>query len=272
MLSGPLSDKNLDTAAVAPILCHGMAALAPEIRHGFFTRKGGRSVGLYRSLNCGLGSADDREPVLLNRGLVAAWMQARDGFLATPHQVHSTDVLFVGKPWQRNERPIADAVITNVPGIALGVLTADCGPILFADAQAGVVAATHAGWKGAFGGICENTIDAMERLGAKREHIVASLGPTISQSNYEVGPEFVDRLLALAAENARYLAKSATAGHAHFDLPAYIVDRLAGAGVKARWTGQCTYADSDRFFSFRRTTHSGEPDYGRQISCILIRE
>lgn len=257
---------------VAPILCHGLAQVSPHVRHGFFTRKGGRSIGLYKSLNCGLGSADDREPVLMNRGLVAGWMHARDGFLATPHQVHSTDVLHVTAPWPRNERPVADAVVTDVPGIALGVLTADCGPILLADADAGVVAATHAGWKGAIGGICENTVAAMEKLGARRDRVIASLGPTISQANYEVGPEFVERLLALDAGHGRYLAGSQRSGHALFDLPCFILDRLAAAGVDARWTGQCTYGDADRFFSFRRTTHRGEPDYGRQISCILIRE
>jgi polyphenol oxidase len=272
MLSGSMKTSDSADISVAPILCHGLAQASPYVRHGFFTRKGGRSVGLYNSLNCGLGSADDREPVLMNRALVAGWINAKDGFLATPHQVHSADVLHVTAPWARNERPVADAVVTEIPGIALGVLTADCGPILFADAEAGVVAATHAGWKGAIGGICENTVSAMEKLGAKRERIIASLGPTISRANYEVGPEFVERLVGLDAGNQRFLSASPRQGHAQFDLPAFILDRLAGAGVEARWTGHCTYADADRFFSFRRTTHRGEPDYGRQISCILIRE
>ncbi len=257
---------------LAPILCFGLGALAPQIVHGFFTRKGGRSIGLYDSLNCGLGSADDREPVLANRALVAGHLGVKDGHLATPHQVHSPDVLVVDKPWARNERPVADAVVTRTPGLAIGVLTADCGPVLFADAKAGIVGAAHAGWKGATGGVLENTIAAMESLGAQRENIIATLGPTISQRNYEVGPEFVERLLTLDKTNERYLAPSGKSGHASFDLPGYIVTRLEKAGTQARWTGQCTYADEPRFYSYRRTTHRGEPDYGRQISCILIRE
>jgi hypothetical protein len=256
--------------ALVPILDFGLGALSPHVAHGFFTRQGGRSIGLYESLNCGLGSADDREPVLANRSVVVSHLGARA--LATPHQVHSADVLLVEKPFERNERPVADAVVTRTPGIALGVLTADCGPVLFADAQGGIVGAAHAGWKGATGGILENTVAAMEKLGARRERIVAALGPTISQRNYEVGPEFVDRLLGLDPANQAWLVSSPKAGHAQFDLPGYILARLAACGVTARATGQCTYADAARFFSFRRTTHRGEPDYGRQVSCILIRE
>lgn len=257
--------------ALDPVTCNELGSFPDRVAHGFFTRKGGASTGLYKGLNVGLGSSDDREAVLENRARVASHLGARDGFLATPHQVHSNDVLLVSEPW-RGERPVADAVVTDVPGLALGVLTADCGPVLFADPGAGVVGAAHAGWKGATGGILENTIETMERLGASRSAITASLGPTISQQNYEVGPEFVERLLALDPENSRYLIQSPRPGHALFDLPAYILDRIAAAGVKARWTGQCTYADPGRFFSFRRTTHRGEPDYGRQISSILIRE
>ncbi len=257
---------------LAPILCFGLGALAPNIVHGFFTRTGGKSIGLYESLNCGLGSADDREPVLANRALVTRHLGVKDGFLATPHQVHSSDVLVVDEPWAKNERPVADAVVTSTPGLALGILTADCGPVLFADNGAGVIGAAHAGWKGATSGVLENTILAMEKLGARRERIVATLGPTICQRNYEVGPEFVERLLALDGENQRYLMPSPKSGHAQFDLPGYIVNRLEKAGTQARWTGQCTYADAARFFSYRRTTHRGEPDYGRQISCILVRE
>jgi hypothetical protein len=257
--------------ALDPVICEELGAFPDRLAHGFFTRKGGTSTGLYEGLNVGLGSSDDRQAVLANRAKVANHIGARGSFLATPHQVHSNDVLLVREPWG-GERPVGDAVVTDVPGLALGVLTADCGPVLFADPHAGVVGAAHAGWKGATGGILENTIDAMEALGARRERISATLGPTISQANYEVGPEFVERLHALDPENGRYLSPSARPGHARFDLPAYILDRLGAAGVDARWTGQCTYADPELFYSFRRTTHRGEPDYGRQISSILIRE
>lgn len=256
--------------APAPILCHGLASLSGNVTHAFFTRAGGVSEGIYRGLNVGLGSSDDREKVLENRRRVSAWLHSSGDFLATPHQTHSTDVLQVDGPWQ-GERPQADAVVTDKPGVALGVLTADCGPVLFAEPQRGVVGAAHAGWKGATGGILENTVEAMVRLGARRERITATLGPTITQRNYEVGPEFVERLLAIDPANAVYLAPSRNEGHACFDLPAYIVARLGNAGVRARFTGHCTYADEERFFSYRRTTHRGEPDYGRQISAILLK-
>ncbi len=257
--------------APAPILCEGLGSLSTRFAHGFFTRQGGVSRGVYEGLNVGIGSDDQREHVLENRARVAARL-GDCAFLATPRQVHSPDVAVVEAPWAPDEQPIADAVVTNRPGIAAGVLTADCGPVLFAEPQAGVVGAAHAGWKGATGGVLENTIAAMERLGAQRSRILATLGPTISQANYEVGPEFVDRLIALDPANRTYLTASKRPDHAMFDLPAYIVARLARAGVTARWTGECTYADSDRFFSYRRTTHRGEPDYGRQISAILIRD
>jgi YfiH family protein len=258
--------------ALDPVTCERLGALSPKLAHGFFTRKGGKSSGIYEGLNTGVGSGDHRDTVLANRALVSAHLGAPSGFIATPHQIHSSDVLQVRQAWKEGERPVADAVVTDVPGLAIGVLTADCGPVLFCAADGAVIGAAHAGWKGATGGILENTIAAMESLGAPRDTITATLGPTISQANYEVGPEFVERLLALGAANSRYLVASATPGHALFDLPAYILARLGAAGVMARWTGQCTYADPARFFSYRRTTHKGEPDYGRQISAILIRE
>lgn len=258
--------------AIQPILCHGLASLGAQgVAHGFFTRAGGVSQGLYRGLNVGLGSDDSREAVLENRAHVGRWLGVRDGIVATAHQTHSCDVVTVDQPWTLETRPTADAAVTNRPGIALGVLTADCGPVLFADAEAGVIGATHAGWKGATGGILENTIAAMERMGAKRERIAATLGPTITARAYEVGPEFVERLTGLDEGNRRFLSPSPRAGHAMFDLPGYIVARLETAGVTARFTGQCTYGDEGRFFSFRRTTHRGEPDYGRQISAIILR-
>lgn len=257
--------------APAPILCRALGGLSPRLEHGFFTRQGGVSRGIYQGLNVGLGSGDERGDVLENRARVAARL-GDSPFLATPRQTHSPDVAVVDAPWAPGEQPVADAVVTNRPGIAAGVLTADCGPVLFAEAQSGVVGAAHAGWKGATGGVLENTIAAMERLGADRSRILATLGPTISQANYEVGPEFVERLVALDPANAAWLAASPRPAHAMFDLPAYILARLERAGVAAVWTGECTYADADRFFSFRRTTHRGEPDYGRQISAILIRD
>jgi YfiH family protein len=258
--------------SVDPVTCHRLGALSPKLAHGFFTREGGKSSGIYRGLNTGLGSHDDREAVLANRALVSAHLGADSTFLATPHQVHSSDVLHVREPWSEGSRPVADAVVTDVPGLAIGVLTADCGPVLFSSAEGAVIGAAHAGWKGATGGILENTVVAMESLGAARGTIIATLGPTISQANYEVGPEFVERMVTLDVANARYLVSSGKPGHAFFDLPAYILARLAAAGVEARWTGQCTYADPARFFSYRRTTHKGEPDYGRQISAMMIRE
>lgn len=255
----------------APIQCGRLDALSPAFVHGFFTRNGGVSAGVYRGLNVGLGSSDSRQHVSENRKRVADWLGAPASALATPHQIHSVDVATVSEPWSPEARPRTDAVVTDRPGIVLGVLTADCGPVLLADGKAGVIGAAHAGWKGAVGGILENTIAAMERLGARRADIRATLGPTISQDNYEVGPEFVERLLAASPDNQRFLRPAARPGHAFFDLPGYILDRLGKAGIDADWTGTCTYGDEARFFSFRRTTHRGEPDYGRQISAIMMR-
>ena len=245
-----------------------LEALWPEIGHGFFTRRGGESVGLYAELNVGLGSDDERESVLRNRSRVMDSLGAT--FLATPIQHHTADVYTVEEPWPENERPVADALVTKRAGISLAILTADCGPVLFADPVARIVGAAHAGWKGAFSGVLEATVNAMETLGARRSDIVATLGPTISSENYEVGPEFVERFCAEDPGNKVYFTESGNDGHAMFDLPAYILARLDGAGVSADWMSQCTYGDEDRFFSYRRATHRGEPDYGRQISAILI--
>ena len=170
------------------------------------------------------------------------------------------------------ERPKADAVVTATAGIAIGVVTADCGPILFADAQAGVIGAAHAGWRGAVTGVLDNTIAAMEALGARRDRIVATLGPTISQANYEVGPEFLARFVETDPAYAAYFVEAERPDHRMFDLPRFVVDRLAAAGIEADQLGHCTYADEERYFSFRRTTHRGEPDYGRQISAIILLE
>jgi YfiH family protein len=247
------------------------AARRSGIRHGFFTRNGGVSTGLYAGLNVGMGSGDDRASVLENRARVARWMGVAPDSLVSIHQVHSPDVIVVTEPWGA-ERPKADAMVTAMPGVAIGVLAADCGPVLFADARARVIGAAHAGWKGALTGVLESTIAAMEGLGARRENIVAELGPSISARNYEVGPEFVVRFVEASAANKRYFMPSPKPGHAWFDLNRYTVDRLDAAGVKAGFLDRCTYAEEENFYSYRRATHRGESDYGRQISAIVLQE
>ncbi|MEM6462411.1 MAG: peptidoglycan editing factor PgeF [Pseudomonadota bacterium] len=241
------------------------------IRHGFFTRSGGVSAGIYAGLNAGLGSDDDRNDVLENRSRICNWFALPVENLVTPYQVHSTDVLIVDGPLS-GDRPKADAVVSATPGVIVGVLTADCGPVLLADPQAGVVAAAHAGWRGALDGILENTIGAMERFGAQRQRITACLGPTISGENYEVGPEFVGRFVELDRQHETYFTESPRQDRRQFDLQAYIIDRLIRSGVNAHYSGHCTYADETQFYSYRRTTHRNEPDYGRQISAISIVE
>jgi YfiH family protein len=241
------------------------------IRHGFFTRDGGVSDGIYRGLNVGLGSHDEPARVGENRRRVAAWFDLGPERLATVHQIHSPDVVVVSGDYD-GSRPQADAQVTSTPGVILGVLTADCGPILFADPENRVIGAAHAGWKGALGGVLENTIDAMIALGARREKIRATLGPSISAANYEVGPEFVERFLAEDPAFAAFFTPSAKAGHSMFDLPGLTLMRLTRAGVTADSLGLCTYASPETFYSYRRTTHAGEPDYGRQISAIVMTE
>lgn len=254
------------------ITAEALSAL-PGIRHGFFTRQGGVSNGIYASLNCGVGSADEREHVLANRSRVTVDLGVAPDQLATPYQVHSPDVVVVEDVWAVGEGPKADAVVTKRPGIAIGVGTADCGPVLFADGEAGVVGAAHAGWKGAFTGVLEATIAAMESLGARRERIVAVLGPTISKAAYEVGPEFRGRFVDATEANATYFTPSDRADHHRFDLPAYIGNRLHAAGLgHVGDLALCTYADPQRFFSYRRTTHAGEPDYGRLLHAISLAE
>ena len=259
-------------AAMVPHLTDAGLAALPGIRHGFFTRSGGVSDGIYASLNCGTGSSDDRARVLENRARVTATLGVAADRLATPYQVHGTDVAVVDAVWEPGQGPKADAVVTDRPGVALGVGTADCGPILLAEAEAGVVAAAHAGWRGALAGVAEAAIAAMERLGARRERIVAVLGPSISQANYEVGPELVARFTDDDPDNARFFVPSARDGHSLFDLPAYTVARLTAAGVRAADMALCTYAEPERFYSYRRATHRGEPDYGRLISAIVLSE
>jgi YfiH family protein len=255
----------------APIRSEWLLAGRDRCAHGYFTRKGGVSSGIYSSLNVGLGTQDDPGHVMENRQRVAAALGAKEVLLATPHQTHSDRAVYTKAGWERDDRPQADGVVTDRPGVVLGVLTADCGPVLLADLEAGVIGAAHAGWRGASGGILESTVTAMEQLGARRDGIRAVLGPTISQENYEIGPELVARLLEADAGNDRFLRPSVRAGHAMFDLPDYILARLAAIGVEARQTGQCTYANSAEFFSYRRTTHRRESDYGRQISAIMLK-
>ena len=241
------------------------------VLHGFFTRQGGVSRGIYASLNGGAGSADDRNAVAENRRRMAARFGLEREHLLGLYQIHSAEVVTVQEPWPESERPRADGMVTNRPGVALGVSSADCGPLLFADAEAGVVGAAHSGWRGAFTGVGEATLAAMEQLGAKRERVTVVLGPTISRAAYEVGPEFVARFMEAGRDNARFFTPSTHAEHAMFDLPAYIGARLAAAGV-GRFVdlGLCTYGDEERFFSYRRATHRGEPDYGRLIAAIAL--
>ncbi len=249
-------------------------ALALEgISHGFFTRQGGFSSGVFSSLNCGLGSGDDRNTVLQNRAIVAQALNVSPSHLLSAYQVHSAEALTVSGPWESETRPRVDALVTKTPGVALGVLTADCGPVLFADMQARVVGAAHAGWKGALTGVTTRTLEVMEEQGADRSRIVAVIGPMISKDAYEVGPEFPQRFIEADEDNARFFSPSHRAGHAMFDLPGYLAHRLAGEGVATVVNlSLCTFSDADRFFSYRRTTHRNERDYGRLISAIALTE
>lgn len=242
-------------------------ALTP-LTHGFFTRRGGASSGIFSSLNCGQGSSDQTEMVAINRARVATAIGVSPDRLCSVHQTHSATALTLDAPFQTP--PKADAMVTATPGLGLAILTADCQPVLFADASAGVVGAAHAGWKGALDGILDATLDAMETLGANRADTTAVIGPSISQRTYEVGPEFLDRFLADDPENARFFA-GGTGDRCQFDLIGYGLHRLRAAGVgRAEWTGHCTYSDPDRFYSYRRATHRKEADYGRLISAIRL--
>ncbi|MEP3847314.1 MAG: peptidoglycan editing factor PgeF [Paracoccaceae bacterium] len=236
--------------------------------HGFFTRKGGASSGVFSGLNCGLGSSDQTEIVQINRARAAQALDLEPDKLQSVHQVHSADVVTLTSVTA--DVPKADALVTATPGAGLAILTADCQPVLFADTQAGVIGAAHAGWRGARDGILHATVKAMENLGAKAGNIQAVIGPSISQKAYEVGPEFFEEFLDEDPENARYFA-GGSGDRLHFDLPAYGLARLRDAGVgRAEWTRHCTYSDPDRFFSYRRSVHEKEADYGRLISIITL--
>jgi purine-nucleoside/S-methyl-5'-thioadenosine phosphorylase / adenosine deaminase len=241
------------------------------IRHAFFTREGGVSAGLYATLNGGIGSRDSPAHVADNRARMAAALAVEPQRLLTAHQVHSPQVAVAEIPWTIENRPRADAIVTRTRALAVGVSTADCGPILLAEPRAGVVGAAHAGWRGALAGVAEATVEAMERLGAERREIRAALGPMIRQRNYEVGPDLIARFAAEDPAGARFFVPAARAGHALFDLAGYIAARLDRAGIRqVEDLRLCTYGEPARFFSFRRATHRAEADYGRHVNAIAL--
>ncbi len=246
--------------------------LAP-LAHGFFTRKGGTSSGVFAGLNCGPGSSDQTETVAMNRARVAEALAVPADRLIGVHQVHSPDVVTIDADWLASppaQKPRADAVVTALPGVALSVLTADCMPVLFADPEAGVIGAAHAGWRGALDGVLETTLDAMVALGADRGRIQAVIGPCISQRAYEVGDDFMDQFIAEDPEYTRFFS-GGPSNKPWFDLPGFGLHRLRAAGVgTAEWTRHCTYSDPEQFYSYRRSTHRQEPDYGRLISAIRL--
>ncbi len=230
------------------------------------------SEGLYESLNAGVGSDDDPAKVAENRARMARAVGVTPERFLTAYQIHSPDVVVAETPWTSGTRPRADAIVTQVPGLAIGVSTADCGPVLFADPKARIIGAAHSGWRGAVAGVLEATVAAMERLGAERGRIVAAIGPTISQRNYEVGSDLLEQFTKADADNARFFSPGRP-GHAQFDLPGFIATRLGRAGIaQVEDLGACTYADPRLFYSFRRTTHRGEPDYGRHVNAIALSE
>jgi len=241
------------------------------IRHGFFTRAGGVSSGLYASLNGGVGSQDDAGKVVENRARMAAALGVEPRRLLTAYQTHSPNVVVAEAPWTTENRPLADAIVTRMRALAIGVTTADCGPVLFAEPRAGVIGAAHAGWRGALTGVIEATIAAMERLGAAQRQIWAAIGPMIRQGNYEVGPDLVERFRAEDPASSRFFRPARRDRHAMFDLAGYIAARLKRAGIsEVEDVGLCTYADPEQFFSYRRTTHRAEADYGRHVNAIAL--
>ena len=244
------------------------SAISP-LPHGFLGRRGGVSTGEVAGLNVGYGSKDDRDAIAENRRrAVDAVLPGAE--LATLHQIHSADVVYVESAWPQEQRPQADAMVTDRPKLLLGILTADCAPVLFADERAGVIGAAHAGWRGAISGVTDSTIEAMQQLGARRDDISATVGPCIAQPSYEVDEEFRERFLGDDESNARFFAIS-VGGALRFDLPGYVVHRLLAAGIgQVEALHLDTYAEPDRFYSFRRATHRGEADYGRQLSAVAL--
>jgi len=242
-----------------------------RIRHGFFTRAGGVSEGLYAGLNCGPGSADMPANVAENRARVARHLGGSHPDVATLYQIHSGDAVAIDAPIAADQRPKADGVVTRTPGLVIGVLTADCAPVLFADPDAGVVGAAHAGWRGAVGGVLEATVKEMEKLGARRNRIIAAIGPAINQVSYEVGPDFEEALAKSCANNVIFLSRKNAHEKAHFDLPGFVEMRLKESGIaEVERQSACTYANESLFFSYRRSQHRSEGDYGRQISAIVV--
>ena len=244
-----------------------------QVRHGFFTRRGGVSEGAFEGLNCGYGSDDDHDKVAENRRLALARLGVPGKPLITAYQVHSADAMIVDAPWSSGDAPQVDALVTRRPGLVLGILTADCAPVLFADKKAGVIGAAHAGWRGAKTGILERCVETMVEAGANAGSICAAVGPCIGQVSYEVGPEFVEGFTVENADNEKFFIPSTRPGHAMFDLGGYVMSRLVGLGLSsAEFLDQDTCADEDRFYSYRRGTLAGEPDYGRLLSAIVIAE
>ncbi len=243
----------------------------PGVRHGFFTREGGVSAGLFQSLNCGFGSGDAPEKVAENRARAMAALDVVPESLVSVYQIHSATVVTAEQPWRREDNPRADALVTRRRGLALGILAADCVPVLFAEAEGGVIGAAHAGWKGALAGVLEATLAAMARLGAEPHRVKAAIGPCIAQPSYEVGPEFPATFLAENARNSDFFIPAQRAGHFMFDLGGYVARRLERAGVAAieRAAGD-TAAEEGRFFSYRRSCLKGEPGYGRGLSAIVL--
>ena len=243
----------------------------PGLRHAFFTRQGGASEGIFASLNCGLGSADARTAVIENRARAATHLGVAPWQLLTVYQCHSPNCVTVDAPWVEGQAPEADAMVTREPGIALGILAADCAPILLADKSAGVIGAAHAGWKGAIGGVIESTLAAMESLGARRSQIVAAVGPCIGPRSYEVGSEFEARFRAADPGYGSFFGMAARPGHFMFDLPGFVAARVRASGaVLVDPSPGDTYTQDQDFFSYRRATHRGEPDYGRNLSAIVL--
>lgn len=253
------------------MICASSLGAVDGISHGFFTRLGGVSGGIYASLNCGPGSRDDLGNVQGNRARVAEILGTTQANLLSVYQKHSARAVHAETPWEAGQTPEADAIVTATPGIALGILTADCAPVLFCDPQARVIGAAHAGWQGALFGIVEATVDAMAELGADQDRVIAAIGPAISQKAYEVGADYRDRFMAEDAMSEAFFTIDEGSGEPHFDLPGYVAERLARAGVgHIHDLGLCTYCDETRLFSYRRSQHHGEDDYGRQISAILL--
>ncbi len=262
MPATPLETRAI--AAAALFACSG-------VRHGFFTRHGGVSAAPYNSLNCGLGSGDDRALAAENRARAARHFDLPAERLVTVYQIHSAHVVTVDQPWSAADSPRADALVSDRPGVMLGILAADCAPVLLADPQARVIGAAHAGWRGALGGVVEATVAAMEKLGATRDRIVAAVGPCIAQASYEVSEDFAPPFLQQDKDNARFFAPGIRAGKLQFDLPGYLLQRLMLLGIaSAEATGQDTQAEEQDFFSYRRTTLRGEKDYGRLLSAIAL--